>query len=110
MPKQKLLANQFMFLKKQTRRTQMLLTPVTKLSYDQFIGRKLFKRRKQLKLTQTKVAKIMGLTFQQVQKYEKGTNIFSAPRIRSLSTALRIPKKNVGFLIWKYNKKNKGRL
>lgn len=86
----------------------MLLTPVTKLSYDQFIGRKILKRRKQLKLTQAEVAKIMGLTFQQVQKYEKGTNIFSAPRVRSLSAALKIPKKNTGFLIWKYNKKNKG--
>lgn len=83
----------------------MQLQKVTNLNYDQFIGRKIFKRRKQLKLTQIQVAKVMGITFQQVQKYEKGVNIISNKKLRSLSAALRIPKLRVGFCIFKYNKK-----
>ena len=88
----------------------MQLQKVTNLNYDQFIGRKIFKRRKQLKLTQMEVAKIMGITFQQVQKYEKGVNIISNKKLRSLSAALKIPKIKIGFLIWKYNKKTKEKL
>ena len=83
----------------------MQLQKVTNLNYDEFIGRKLFKRRKQLKLTQQKVARVMGITFQQVQKYEKGVNIISNKKLRSLSAALKIPKFKIGFCIFKYNKK-----
>ena len=83
----------------------MQLQKVTNLNYDQFIGRKIFKRRKQLKLTQMEVAKVMGITFQQVQKYEKGVNIISTKKLRSLSAALKIPKIKIGFCVYKYNKK-----
>lgn len=83
----------------------MLQQQTMKLNYDQFIGRKIFKRRKQLKLTQMKVAAVMGITFQQVQKYEKGSNIVSTPKLRTLSAALKIPKNKIGFLIYKYNQK-----
>ena len=83
----------------------MQLQKVTNLNYDEFIGRKLFKRRKQLKLTQQKVARVMGITFQQVQKYEKGVNIISNKKLRSLSAALKIPKFKIGFCVFKYNKK-----
>ena len=87
----------------------MFVPKKTKLTYNQFIGRKLRKRREQLGLTQTKVAKKILVTFQQVQKYEKGINGLSTERVRSLYTALKIPKVHSGFLIWKYNKKSKGR-
>ena len=83
----------------------MQLQKVTNLNYDEFIGRKLFKRRKQLKLTQQEVARVMGITFQQVQKYEKGVNIISNKKLRSLSAALKIPKFKIGFCVFKYNKK-----
>ena len=73
----------------------------------EFIGRKLYWRRKQLGLTQTKVAKRINVTFQQVQKFEKGTNGLADIRIRSLAAALKIPESKIGFLIWKYNKKTK---
>ena len=73
----------------------------------EFIGRKLYWRRKQLGLTQTKVAKRINVTFQQVQKFEKGTNGLADIRIRSLAAALKIPENRIGFLIWKYNKKSK---
>lgn len=76
----------------------------------EFIGRKLYWRRKQLGLTQTKVANKINVTFQQVQKFEKGTNGLADIRIRSLAAALKIPENRIGFLIWKYNKKTKEKL
>lgn len=76
----------------------------------EFIGRKLYWRRKQLGLTQTKVAKKINVTFQQVQKFEKGANGLVDMRIRSLAAALKIPENRIGFLIWKYNKKTKEKL
>ena len=39
-----------------------------------FLGKKLKRRRRQVKLTQTDIANSMNVTFQQVQKYEKGVN------------------------------------
>jgi transcriptional regulator with XRE-family HTH domain len=76
----------------------------------EFIGRKIYWRRKQLKLTQVKIAKKINVTFQQVQKFEKGSNGLVDMRIRSLAAALKIPESRIGFLIWKYNKKTKEKL
>ena len=45
-----------------------------KISFDTHAGKKLRNRRIQLKLTQTDVAHATNKTFQQVQKYEKGSN------------------------------------
>jgi len=61
-------------------------------------------------LTQTNVANAINVTFQQVQKFEKGTNGLVDLRIRSLAAALKIPESRIGFLIWKYNKKTKEKL
>jgi len=58
--------------------------------FNKAIGEKIKSRRKELHLSQTEVAKELGVTFQQVQKYEKGTNGCSAKRIDELSKALRI--------------------
>jgi transcriptional regulator with XRE-family HTH domain len=80
------------------------------LQMREFIGRKIYWRRKQLKLTQVKIAKKINVTFQQVQKFEKGSNGLVDMRIRSLAAALKIPESRIGFLIWKYNKKTKERL
>jgi transcriptional regulator with XRE-family HTH domain len=44
-----------------------------------------------LDLTQMQLADGLGLTFQQVQKYEKGTNRISASRLHRLSHILRVP-------------------
>jgi transcriptional regulator with XRE-family HTH domain len=76
----------------------------------QIIGKKIFRRRKQLRLTQEKIAAKINVTFQQVQKFEKGTNGLVDLRIRSLAAALKIPESKIGFLIWKYNKKTKEKL
>ena len=70
-----------------------------------FIGRKLKKRRLQLDYSQTEVAKKIGVTFQQVQKYEKGQNSLGQLRIEPMRLALKIPYHKVGFLVNKYNPK-----
>jgi transcriptional regulator with XRE-family HTH domain len=48
-------------------------------------------RRKMLSMSQTKLADALGLTFQQVQKYEKGTNRIGASRLLQISRVLQVP-------------------
>ena len=55
------------------------------------LGKKLRMRRLSLGLTQTKVARAINVTFQQIQKYEKGTNGVSSSRLLQLSNFLKIP-------------------
>ena len=72
-----------------------------------FLGKKYKRRRLQIKKTQTYIGKKIGVTFQQVQKYEKGTNAISTFRIEPLRIALKIPAHRVGYLINKYNPKQR---
>ena len=67
------------------------------------IGRKIKKRRKQLGLTQTQVGNAINVTFQQIQKYEKGTNGLSGFMVKRISHTLKIPRIKIGFLVFKYN-------
>ena len=55
------------------------------------LGKKLRMRRLSLGLTQTKVANAINVTFQQIQKYEKGTNGVSSSRLMQLSNFLKVP-------------------
>ena len=55
---------------------------------DKHVGRRLRWRRRELKLSQEVLAGRLGLTFQQVQKYERGTNRISAGRLYELARAL----------------------
>jgi transcriptional regulator with XRE-family HTH domain len=48
-------------------------------------------RRLTLGLSQTHLAKAAGVTFQQIQKYEKGTNRISASRLQQISTVMQVP-------------------
>ena len=50
-------------------------------NFNKHLGNKLKLRRLALGLTQTKVAKAINVTFQQIQKYEKGTNGVSSIRL-----------------------------
>jgi transcriptional regulator with XRE-family HTH domain len=59
--------------------------------FNQHLGNKLKLRRLALGLTQTKVAKAINVTFQQIQKYEKGTNGVSSIRLLQLSNYLKVP-------------------
>ena len=60
-------------------------------NFNQHLGGKLKLRRLALGLTQTKVAKAINVTFQQIQKYEKGTNGVSSIRLLQLSNYLKVP-------------------
>ena len=61
------------------------------VNFNKHLGGKLKLRRLALGLTQTKVAKAINVTFQQIQKYEKGTNVVSSIRLLQLSNYLKIP-------------------
>jgi transcriptional regulator with XRE-family HTH domain len=58
---------------------------------DLHLGRRLRRRRRLLGLTQQQVADVVGIRFQQVQKYECGANRVSAARLWQLSEALEAP-------------------
>ena len=60
-------------------------------NFNRHLGAKLRMRRLALGLTQTKVAQAINVTFQQIQKYEKGTNGISSLRVMQLSNFLKIP-------------------
>ena len=60
-------------------------------NFNKHLGNKLKLRRSALGLTQTKVAKAINVTFQQIQKYEKGTNGVSSIRLLQLANYLKVP-------------------
>ena len=60
-------------------------------NFNKFLGNKLKLRRLALGLTQTKVAKAINVTFQQIQKYEKGINGVGSVRLLQLSNYLKVP-------------------
>ena len=60
-------------------------------NFNNHLGKKLRIRRLSLGLTQTKVAQAINVTFQQIQKYEKGTNGVSSNRLMQLSQFLKVP-------------------
>ena len=60
-------------------------------NFNRHLGSKLRVRRLALGLTQTKVAQAINVTFQQIQKYEKGTNGISSLRIMQLASFLKVP-------------------
>ncbi len=60
-------------------------------NFNTHLGKKLRMRRLSLGLTQTKVANAINVTFQQIQKYEKGTNGVSSNRLMQLAIFLKVP-------------------
>lgn len=58
---------------------------------DRHVGRRIRWRRRELKLSQEKLGTLLGLTFQQVQKYERGVNRVSAGRLYEMSEAMTVP-------------------
>ncbi len=57
---------------------------------DIHVGLQVRLRRKALKISQEKLAEALGLTFQQVQKYERGANRISASKLYEIARALRV--------------------
>src|SRR6266511_3316683 len=58
---------------------------------DQYVGSRVRARRMTLGMSQEKLGDALGLTFQQVQKYEKGTNRIGASRLHHIAHILRVP-------------------
>ena len=59
-------------------------------NFNNHLGKRLRMRRLSLGLTQTKVAEAINVTFQQIQKYEKGTNGVSSARLLQISQFLKV--------------------
>jgi transcriptional regulator with XRE-family HTH domain len=58
---------------------------------DRYVGSRVRMRRIMLGMSQEKLGDALGLTFQQIQKYEKGTNRVGASRIQQIAEVLQIP-------------------
>jgi transcriptional regulator with XRE-family HTH domain len=65
--------------------------PRTSDPIDVYVGTRVRARRKQLSMSQTILADGLGVSFQQVQKYEKGTNRISAARLARIAEMLQVP-------------------
>ena len=57
---------------------------------DSYVGKKLKEKRKKLGLTQTELSKQVGISFQQIQKYETGQNRISASMLFKMSNILEV--------------------
>ena len=60
-------------------------------NFNLHIGKKIKFRRLELGLTQTKFGKVLNYSFQQIQKYEKGTNAVSSLGLLRLANFLKVP-------------------
>ncbi|WP_254474624.1 helix-turn-helix domain-containing protein [Bartonella sp. B1098] len=61
------------------------------LNIDLFVGKKIRFRRKMLRMFQKTLGDALGVSFQQIQKYEKGLNRVSAGRLKEISDILNVP-------------------
>jgi transcriptional regulator with XRE-family HTH domain len=71
-------------MKKTKRRTK---SPRSPGAVDEYIGARMREGRLALKMSQTDLGEKLGVTFQQVQKYEKGANRVSAARLFEICEA-----------------------
>jgi transcriptional regulator with XRE-family HTH domain len=58
---------------------------------DQHVGQRVRARRRMANMSQQVLADALGLTFQQVQKYERGSNRISASKLFQISQFLEVP-------------------
>ena len=58
---------------------------------DVHVGSRIRLRRTMLSMSQEKLGEALGITFQQIQKYEKGTNRVGASRLQNISSVLNVP-------------------
>jgi transcriptional regulator with XRE-family HTH domain len=74
---------------------------------DRYVGMKVRTRRSALRLSQEQLGSAVGLTFQQVQKYEKGINRISASRLLEISHVLEV---DISYFFEGLNEEEKPRL
>ena len=65
-----------------------MVSPKAPSPIDIHVGNRLRKRRRMLGMSQEKLARAFGLTFQQIQKYEKGVNRMGASRLQQAADLL----------------------
>ncbi|MBI4848441.1 MAG: helix-turn-helix domain-containing protein [Nitrospirae bacterium] len=58
---------------------------------SKMIGHRIKQGREQLNISQERLGELIGVTYQQIQKYEKGTNKVSAERLSSIAKNLKVP-------------------
>jgi len=58
---------------------------------DKHVGSRVRMRRMMLEMSQEKLGDALDLTFQQIKKYEKGTNRIGASRLQQISSILQVP-------------------
>lgn len=58
---------------------------------DVHVGSRIRLRRNMLGMSQEKLGELLGITFQQIQKYEKGSNRVGASRLQAISSILNVP-------------------
>ncbi len=58
---------------------------------DKHVGSRVRMRRMMVGMSQEKLGESLGITFQQIQKYEKGTNRIGASRLQQISIVLGVP-------------------
>ncbi len=67
------------------------MTKKTPNPIDRHVGSRVRMRRMMISLSQEKLGERLGITFQQVQKYEKGTNRIGASRLHQIASILSVP-------------------
>lgn len=60
-------------------------------SIDKLVGQRVRARRTALRMSQTELGEAVGVSFQQIQKYEKGVNRIGASRLSAISAVLQVP-------------------
>lgn len=66
-------------------------TPPTITKVDIDVGRRIAQRRRSIRLSQVALAEKLGISFQQVQKYERGANRVGAGRLSQIADILGVP-------------------
>lgn len=69
----------------------MLNSPKTPNQIDINVGARIRLRRTHLRMSQSTLAEALGVTFQQVQKYEKGVNRVGASRLQAIAGVFEVP-------------------
>src|SRR5712692_8004482 len=75
----------------QVKEIEIVMTKKTPNPVDKHVGSRVRMRRMMVGMSQEKLGDALGLTFQQVQKYEKGTNRIGASRLQQISHILQVP-------------------
>jgi transcriptional regulator with XRE-family HTH domain len=65
--------------------------PRTPNPTDVMVGTRIRKRRKDLNMSQSALGAALGVSFQQIQKYEKGVNRITASKLKMAATVLGVP-------------------